>query len=108
MFATLDILERSQSSRSQHCDVVHAKLTKIEKLHVSMDGKFRRAISRIARHQIPSQTRVHIDESSNWLCRSRLAVDPRPCGVVDTQNVDFLFLVSLYGSSFRKKRCAPT
>jgi hypothetical protein len=52
-------------------------------------------ISRVARHQVPSKARIDIDESSDWLSRPRLAVDPRPCGVMNTQDVDFLLCVNI-------------
>jgi hypothetical protein len=32
-----------------------------------------------------------------------LAVDPRPCGVMDTQDVDLLFCVTLCGSSIGER-----
>ena len=73
-----------------------------------MNGKFGRAISGISRHQVPSQTRIDIDESSDWLSWLRLAVDPRPCGVVNTQDVNFLLYVSLYGSNFGERRFVLT
>lgn len=68
-----------------------------------MNRNLGRAVSRIARHQVPSQTRIDIDESSDG-SRLRLAVDPRLCGVMNTQNVDFLLCVTLYGSDFGEAR----
>jgi hypothetical protein len=74
------------------------KLTKIKKLHVSVSGKFGGSVCGVARHQIPSQTRVDIDERSDRLLGIRLALDPGSCGVVDAQDVDLLIIVNLRGS----------
>lgn len=68
-----------------------------------MDRNLGRSVSRIARHQVPRQTRIDIDECSDG-SRLRLAVDPRLCGVMNTQNVDFLLCVTLYGSDFGEVR----
>jgi hypothetical protein len=83
MFVKMDILEASQSISWQHNGNNDASLTKIQELHVSMNRQLGRAISRVSRHQIPSQTRVDIDKTSDWLPRIRLAVDPRSCGVMN-------------------------
>lgn len=103
----LGILEKCQSSRGQHCSIQQAELTEIKELHVSVSRNLGRAVSRIARHQIPSQARVDIDESSDG-SRLRLAVDPRLCGVMNTQDVDFLLCVTLYGSNFGEARYVLT
>jgi hypothetical protein len=67
------------------------KLTKIKELHVSVDGKFGGSVGGVAGHQIPSQTRVDVDEGPHRFLRVRLAFDPGPRGVVDAQDVDLLF-----------------
>ena len=108
MFAVLGILEKCQSSLWQHCSIQKAKLTEIKELHVSMSRNLGRAVSRITRHQIPSQARIDVDESSHRVFRLRLAVDPRPCGVMDAQDVNFLLLVTLHGSNFDEVKSVLT
>lgn len=90
----MDTLEASQTISRQHHGDNDASLTKIQELHVSMNRKLGGAIGRVARHQVPSQTRIDVDESSDWLCRLELAVDPRPCGIMYAQYVDLLLIVT--------------
>ena len=73
-------------------DHSESELACVYEFHVSLCRQFANGVRRHAWKHLSGHSRVHINDGSDWVFWIWLRLDPSNEGVMQTQNVDFLFV----------------